>query len=364
MARPAKWSLTLDAAITEACLAVRLYNDPGERRSFEAFVVHMHLAWLYLLHAEFERDQIDYRYHKKSNPRLLEKIDGEPKRWELAKCVTERFPTEGAVRANLEFFIALRNKIEHRFTKHQEELALAVGGRSQALLLNFEEELTSQFGIKHSLATSLRFPLFIGTFTTDGEQALKRLHGKLPKELRRFIADSAADLPSTIRNDQKFDLRLRVVLELAKNTPSALPIQFTRYDDMTDEQKQSVQEMGSHGTVFVREQKRNVSNFGWLKPRQVVSHVADKIPFEFNMSHFVSAYKAEDIRPAAKSKTPHRTKEDFCTYDEPHGDYVYSPAYADRLVAKLSSEKGFKQLTGKKPKPKQDRLIDVTQTVA
>lgn len=364
MARPSKWSSALDAAVAEACLAVRLYNDPGERRSFEAFVVHMHLAWLYLLHAQFERDEVDYRYHKKSNPRLLEKIDGEPKRWELAKCVTERWPAEGAVRANLEFFIALRNKIEHRFTKHQEELALAVGGRSQALLLNFEEELTAKFGVKHSLATSLRFPLFIGTFTTDGENALKQLHSKLPKELRRFIADSAADLPSTIRNDQKFDLRLRVVLELAKNTSSALAIQFTRFDDMTDEQKESVTEMGAHGTVFVREQKRNVSNFGWLKPRQVVSHVEARIPFQFNMSHFVLAYKTEDIRPSAKSKTPHRTKEDFCTYDEPHKDYVYSPAYAERLVTKLSSEKGFKQLTGKKPKLKGVRATDSEQTVA
>jgi hypothetical protein len=26
-------------------LAVRLYNDPAEVRSFEGFVVHMHLAW-------------------------------------------------------------------------------------------------------------------------------------------------------------------------------------------------------------------------------------------------------------------------------------------------------------------------------
>ena len=42
-----------------------LYNDPTEHRSFEGFVVHMHLAWVYLLHAEFEREGIDYRNGRK-----------------------------------------------------------------------------------------------------------------------------------------------------------------------------------------------------------------------------------------------------------------------------------------------------------
>ncbi len=58
MARPPRWQATLDASVEEACLAVRLYNDPAESRSFEGFVIHMHLAWLYLLHAEFIRERI------------------------------------------------------------------------------------------------------------------------------------------------------------------------------------------------------------------------------------------------------------------------------------------------------------------
>src|SRR2546423_14793064 len=91
MARPARWTSTLQAAVDEASLAARLYNDPAEVRSFEGFVVHMHLAWLYLLHAELTRDDIDYRYHRHDNPRLLVKVDGEPKRWELARCVAQRW---------------------------------------------------------------------------------------------------------------------------------------------------------------------------------------------------------------------------------------------------------------------------------
>jgi len=155
VARPGKHWPMVKACRDEASLAVRLYNDPAEVRAFEGFVVHMHLAWLYLLHAEFTRDKVDYRYWRRDNPRLLEKVDGEPKRWELAKCVRERWPDDkDPVRANLEFFIGLRNKVEHRYAKQQQALAAVVGGQAQSLLLNYEEELVSEFGAASSLANT------------------------------------------------------------------------------------------------------------------------------------------------------------------------------------------------------------------
>lgn len=343
MARPARWKSSVDSACAEACLAVRLYNDPTEARSFEGFIVHMHLACLYLLHAQFQRDGVDYRYHQIDNPRRLEKVNGEPRTWELAKCVRVRWPDQSAARANIEFFIALRNKIEHRYTKFQQELALAVGGKSQALLLNFEEELTTQFGPNFSMATKLRFPVFIGSFTTEGQQALERLHSRLPKGLRRFIAESVSELPDQVRDDQNFDMRLRVFLELVKNPASGLPVQFVRAADMTPQQKELLR---SSAMVIVREQQRDVSNRGWLKPRQVVKAVAAQIPFEFNMSHFVKAWKAESIRPEWGSDHPERTVEQYCRYDEPHRDYTFSPGYVDHLVRRLGTADGYHDLLG------------------
>lgn len=309
----------------------------------------MHLAWLYLLHAEFQRDGIDYRYWQKGNSRRLEKIDGEPKMWELAKCVLERWPDQIAIRANIEFFIALRNKIEHRFTKFQQELALAVGGRSQALLLNFEEELTTQFGVQFSLATKLRFPVFIGSFTTEGQLALERLHSKLPDELKRFIVRSTRDLADDVRDDDKYDMRLRVFMELVKNPASGLPIQFVRAADMTEEQKAAL--LKSPGLVIVREQQRDVSNCGWMKPRQVVEAVAARIPFVFNMAHFVRAWKADEVRPEWGSGHPERTVEQYCRYDEPHKDYTYSSTYVEHLVRRLETADGFRKLTGMTAQP-------------
>lgn len=47
MAPQPRFKQMLAASRDEAQLAVRLYNDPAEARSFEGFVVHTHLAWLY-----------------------------------------------------------------------------------------------------------------------------------------------------------------------------------------------------------------------------------------------------------------------------------------------------------------------------
>lgn len=80
MAPPTRFMQMVESSRDEASLAVRLYNNPSEARSFEGFVVHMHLAWLYLLHAELTRDGVDYRYwHQQGRSRRLERVDGEPK---------------------------------------------------------------------------------------------------------------------------------------------------------------------------------------------------------------------------------------------------------------------------------------------
>jgi hypothetical protein len=149
MRRPAWWSM-VQASRDEACIAVEMYNRTEAPRSYETFVVHMHLAWLYLLQAIARRDGIDCRYFETSGRRRrIVRVDGEPKTWELDRHVMEHWPNPNdPVRANLRFFIALRNKIEHRYTRSQEGLAVATGGHAHAQLVNYEAELTSQFGVE------------------------------------------------------------------------------------------------------------------------------------------------------------------------------------------------------------------------
>jgi len=348
MPRPAKWQGALRASIDEATLAVRLYNDSSQSRAFEGFVVHMHLAWLYMLHARFDRDGIDYRYRSAVDPRKFVVIDGDHKRWELAKCVVERWPNdEEPVRRNIDFFIALRNRIEHRHAVVDQNLGLAVSGHAQAFLLNFEDELVGTFGARYSLAEVLRFPVFIGTFTTEGEQALLKLRNKLPADLKRFIAEYHSGLPEGTATDPRFELRLRVVLEVAKRDPDALAMQFTRWDDMTEEERAAVSAMGKRGRLVIREQARQVVAHGLLRPREAEIKVAAEIPYRFTSHHFLQAWKIKGIRPEKETEHPERTDEKYCLYDALSRSYGYTEAWVKYLVKHCSTAEGFLAATGR-----------------
>lgn len=357
MARPPKWQATLDASIDEACLAVRLYNDAAEARSFEGFVIHMHLAWLYLLHAEFIRDDVDFRYWDKAYKRRLLRVDGEPKRWGLEHSITERWPDPAdPIRANLSLFIRLRNRLEHRHAHADTALMLNLSGHAHALLINFEEELTTQFGDNHSLALRLRIPLFVGTFSPQGEDALRRFRKTLPPDLHGFLTEYESGLDDTIVSDSRYEFRLRASVELSPKDPDAIAVQFTRYEDMTESERQAVEEMGRKGQVIVRERKQPVSGAGRMMPGEARKKVEARIPFVFNQTHFTSAWKQKQVRPPTDSPNPSKTNPDFCEYDEPTKSYRYTMAFVDYLVRKCSTTKGFEEITGKEPalKPNKD----------
>ncbi len=355
MARPPRWQATLDASVQEACLAVRLYNDAAEVRSFEGFVIHMHLAWLYLLHAQFVRDGVDFRYWDPQFKKRLLKIDGEPKRWELERSMRERWPTEAdPVRANLELFIRLRNRLEHRHAHADQALMLNVAGHAHALLVNFEEELTSQFGDDQSLALRLRLPIFVGTFSPQGEQALRRFRKTLPNDLRAFLTEYESGLEQSVVDDSRYEFRLRATVELAPKDPDAVALQFTRYEDMNDAERAAVEEMGRRGQVIVRDRVQPVSGLGRLMPKPAAAAVEAAIPFVFNLNHFTAAWKKKAIRPLNGDPNPHRTNPDFCEYDEPTKSYRYTRAYVSYLIKKCSTAKGFEEVTGMSARTKSE----------
>lgn len=353
MARPPRWQATLDASVEEACLAVRLYNDSAESRAFESFVVHMHLAWLYLLHAEFIRDGVDYRYWDKNYKRRLLKVDGEPKMWELERSMRERWPGEAdPIRANLALFIRLRNRLEHRHAHADEALMLNLAGHAHALLVNYEAELTDQFGENQSLALRLRLPIFVGTFTPQGEQALRRFRKTLPSDIRSFVTQYESGLDEATISDSRYEFRIRAVVELAPKDPDAIAMQFTRYSEMSDEERKTVEELGRRGQVITRDRKQPVSGLGRLMPKPAAAAVQAGIPFVFNLNHFTAAWKRQAVRPLKDAPDPHHTNSDFCEYDEPTKSYRYTKAYVKYLIKHCSTVEGFKETTGMLPRAK------------
>jgi hypothetical protein len=322
----------LEGAIDEALLAVDLYNQPRRPRRLEGFLVHMHLAWVYLLHAQFRRDGTDYHYRLPNG--RFERVDGERKTWDLSKSVSHRWPEGGAVRKNLELTIALRNKIEHRY---HEAIALATSGYAQALLLNFEEELTSAFGADASLGEKLRFPIFVGQITALGEARIEELHESLPNVTRDFLARFESDLDPLIVQDQRYEFRINLIPKLGPKTEADRAISFVREADLSEEEKTTLEALGRMGSVIVREQVRPVAGAGLMKPTLVVSRVQERIPFKFNMHSFVESWKKLACRPLAGAAHPERTDERYVVYDVNHRDSLYTPAFIEKVVRETST---------------------------
>jgi Protein of unknown function (DUF3644) len=343
----ATWRVMLEGAIDEAVLAVDLYNQPVRPRRLEGFLVHMHIAWLYLLHAEFRRAGVDIRYHLRNG--RLDRVDGEPKTWDLAKCVKEKWPDAGPVRKNLELSIGLRNKVEHRYHK---AIDLAATGYAQAQLLNFEQELTATFGEKYSLGEQLRFPIFVGFITAFGKVQIDRLRRELPRDTRDFIAGFESDLDASITADQRYEFRITLVPKLGPKSEADSAMTFVREDELTEEQRRTLRDMGREGTVIVREQMRPVSGAGHFKPKEVASLVQARIPYKFSTNYVSRAWRALECRPPAGDAHPERTDERYCVYDQPHRDYVYTPAFVDKLVRETGTAEKFRAFLDLEPRPK------------
>jgi Protein of unknown function (DUF3644) len=161
-------ALHLEKAGDSAFLAVETYNRP--RTSFRSggYIVMMCIAWTALFHAIFFSRKTKPFYRKKSNRRHFERLDGDKKAWELSQCMAEFWGTEHPpVRKNLEFFVRLRNKIEHR---SMPSLDIAIFGECQALLFNFEDLITREFGNKYALNESLSLALQFSSHRNEQQQ--------------------------------------------------------------------------------------------------------------------------------------------------------------------------------------------------
>ena len=86
----AKCQRIIEASKGEAILAVRLYNEPTLPRALEGFVVHMHLAWLYLLQAELINNGVEFRYRDTKYKNRYLKVNGEYQMWDLAYTVKNK----------------------------------------------------------------------------------------------------------------------------------------------------------------------------------------------------------------------------------------------------------------------------------
>jgi len=340
---------------------VEFFNRPAGRRPLEAYLVHMHIAWLYLLQAEFVRHEINFYYRDPQRPSRYAKVDGERKSWELTRCVRERWPdADDPVRRNLELTIRLRNKIEHRY---EPGLRVLAAGFTQSLILNYEEEVVAQFGDQFSVAQIVHMPVALSTYTREGLARLEAAQRMLPKRLRDYFVQYRNALAPEVRDDRRFEFRIEIVQKRAPKSDADLAVSFVREEELSEDERRAYETLEKTGRVILQEKTRPVLNLGRLKPTAVCEQVEAAIPFCFRpSSEFPMAWKRLKVRPPSKTKGNARiqTDERYCVYDEPHDDYVYTQAFVTLLVERCATTEGFEGLIGREPRLRDERGAPVS----
>ena len=280
----------LQKAKDAAMHAIEAYNKPATTFRTQSFIVNMHIAWTALFHAYFFKNGIKPYYLKnqsKSKGRRYQKVtynlpDGstlkDNKWWDLSQCLKSFFRnnTMNPVRKNLEFFIGLRNLIEHRSLP---EIDIMVYGEAQANVLNFNEFLIDHFGEDHRLDYMLTFSIQLFRNPDNILQAMqKELTKKDSENVLSYINSFRSALASAVFNDPQFAFKAALIQ--VKNHPGkdTLALKFISEKDLTPEQLESLE---NAGIVLIKEKEKMVDgvppNFK-LDYRQLISRLRKEIP--------------------------------------------------------------------------------------
>lgn len=308
----------LDKSIDSATQAISTYNDPRSTFRTGNFTVLMVIAWTSLAHAYFEREKVKY-FYKEKNGRYT-KIDGDKKAWELSKSITEIFDATDPVRKNIELFIKLRNKIEHR---NLPALDKELVGESQALVLNFEDWLVKEFGEQYVLIDTLFVPIQL-------TRSLKRTLpvGKDEKSVISFVKDYRGLLEAEVENSQKYSFKAYLIPKIGNHRSSSdVAIEFVKYDPANPQEMEKYDK----AVVAIKEKQVPVANVNFLKPSMVLEKLKEK-GFDKTMNWHVDMWRKYKVRPANNARDKSNCKTEYCVYDKPHQDYLYTNAWVQYLI--------------------------------
>jgi hypothetical protein len=305
------------------------------------------MAWTRLLQAYFHQTIGDTYYHKEKNGRF-KLIDGDRKAWELKTCIAKYEDLTDAVKSNLEFFIKLRNKIEHR-TVDKDEVGIMIFGECQSLLYNYETELIKLFGNDYALNESLAYSLqFSRLRTSKQQQAGKQLLSSEYKELVDFIRKYREGLSDEIFASQEFSIKLLQVPKISNTGRNDLAVEFVNWNTLSEDDKKKFDKL----TTIVKDRvvKAEVINPGKLKPGKVILTVNGKSPTKINHAdhkHILAVLSVRPYKEFGLDQDPFDTNTKYCHYDEAHNDYLYQDKWVDFLVANLTNGKLTKELCKK-----------------
>lgn len=335
--RKGKTKITLEASIDAALLAVEIYNKPRTAFRSEAYISLMIIAWTRLFHAYFSNKIGNRYYYKGKNGRYV-LVDGERKAWELSECIKKYQTLTEPVKKNLEFFIKLRNKVEHRHIE-KNEINTLIFGECQALLYNYENKLIELFGSKYALNEALVYSLQFSHLRTPRQnKASKSVLSKDMADVVSYVERYRTSLPDEVFNTQEYSIKLLQVPKISNTNRSDAAIEFVRWDQLDEKDKEAYEQIA----VIIKDKKVVVegANINRLRVSQVVDSVNKKLDDKIiTISTHTLLWKLFCVRPPYTSDDLFDTNTEYCLYDEVHNDYVYLESWVEFIVNLFQKEK-------------------------
>lgn len=337
------WQAQLHHGRHASVAALRAWNDPMGTFRTQTFALLFVAAWNSVAIAVLQREDREWReLDEHGQPRT---VDGHERALETRDLVTSAFPEDRhlGLRRNVDWWVGLRNRVAHR---HLPALDAVAVPQAQAGLLNLETVLGERFGREYLLAETLSVPLQLSGFRDPSVLAsLKTLQATLPLDVQDYLAGQA-ELNDDLRDDPTYMLRVTFVpvVPSSGRSPDAIAY-FVKPGDVPDEVAQALKQYVVLPKV-VRAERPN------LIATQVVEAVSDQIPFRFTMTNHTAAARTLRIRPASTDSDQTVTDPQYCEWVSSVKRHLYSDAWVIRLVTELSTEDGFRRVTGAEPRPR------------
>ena len=334
--RKGKTKLLLNKSIECALLAVEIYNKPRVPFGVESYITLMIMAWTKLFHSHFNHTIGNKYYYKEKNGRY-KLIDGEKKTWELKTSISKFNELNDAQKANLIFFIKLRNKIEHRHIE-KDDIGIIIFGECQSLLYNYENLLIKLFGEEYAINESLAFSLQFSRIRTNKQVlSAKTLLSKEINELNKFIKKYRNSISEQVFNSQEYSIKLIQVPKISNTNRNDLAIEFVNWNSISDEDKKNYDKLST--IIKDKVTRQEAVNPGKHKPGEVKKMVNEKVSTGISHYDLKCLYYIFSIRPISfdKEKNPFETNTLYCHYDEVHNDYVYQDEWIKFLIFNISS---------------------------
>lgn len=338
---------SLEKSRDSALLAVEMYNKPAIKFKSGGYIILMVISWTALFHAIFFRQKKKPFY---KDGRFYRKRDGDYCYWELSYCLKEYFGEDNSnpIRKNLEFFIPLRNMVEH---KSIPEIDPDIFSECQALLLNYDKIVENEFGKKYCIRESLSFALQLFPSSKSLNSAV--ISNPSTKPIVDFIKAYRNSISTEIINSGEYAFKAFLIQVANHDSKSSLPVQFFSYDKLTDEQKKNVKRVAA--LVKNRHVQIPVQNMDLIKPGKVVEQVQKglgnpkvsrngKERDKFSQHTHTQCWRLYKVRPENGDNQPAITDSKYCIYDEPNDSYLYTQEWVDFLIDEMQIEENYNAL--------------------